>query len=463
MLFLLIMIPVIICGGSGSRLEPLTSKSLPKQFIDIFDDETLFEKTLARAMGLGAKDILVVSNQAYKDIAEHFATKVKGDSPVNIHFIYEPCKRNTAPAICLALAFAKQRGFDGSLLILPSDHLILDYDNFCKDVGVANQFAKDGKFVVFGVQPSFASTEYGYIECDDTSVLSFTEKPNKDTAEHYLKKGNYLWNAGMFMVSTSILEASFKQYSPQTLDIVTKSLSTNLAVNKDLFCQVQDISIDYAVTENMAAKNPSSLAVVSAGFRWHDVGSFDVLSSVLPKDKEGNTYIGMVKSVNSKNCTVFSDRSSIVSVLGLEDCIIAANAGNILVCKKGSSNLVKQLDSNQNSRRTIRPWGYYDELAGNDYAGFKVKKICVHPGQRLSYQMHYKRQENWTVLKGVATVVLEGQEFTLNPGEAIFIPIGAKHRLVNKGDDDVEIVELQTGTYLGEDDIVRFDDDYGRG
>ncbi|MFY7993325.1 MAG: mannose-1-phosphate guanylyltransferase/mannose-6-phosphate isomerase [Bacteriovoracaceae bacterium] len=453
---------VILCGGSGTRLWPVSRSLYPKQFVQLFDNESLFQKTLKRNTKL-AKDLSVVINQDqyFMGLDQLDESKLS----YNRQFVLEPIGRNTAPAIALA---ALNSNPDDILLVVPSDHLINDEVAYNEAVKKAHEFASSGHLVTFGIKPTYAETGYGYIEGDQFNVKSFKEKPSKETAEKYVQAGNYYWNSGMFCFKASVYLDELKTHA---LDIYNSSLNafeaskkeSPLRINKHDMEAIRSESIDYAVMEKS-----KKVKVVPADMGWSDLGSFDSLYDALKKDKLGNTTEEQVIHLNSKNNLVVGGKRLITTV-DIEDMMIVDTNDALLIAKKGSTQKVKDLvglvKTYNNELTNIhttahRPWGTYTIL--EDSNQYKVKRIVVRPGAKLSLQKHHHRSEHWIVVSGTAIVTVGEKRFKLHKNESTYIPKEEVHRLENEEKEDLILIEAQVGDYLGEDDIVRLQDDYKR-
>jgi len=454
---------VILCGGSGTRLWPVSRTLYPKQFVKLFEKESLFQKTVKRNSSLAESFSVVINQEQYflgLDQINDLNLSQK-----NNHFILEPIGRNTAPAIAMAALDSKPEDI---LLIVASDHLIMDQISYEKAVKEAKELASQGHLVTFGIKPSYAETGYGYIEANGTDVESFKEKPDSKTAESYLKAGNYFWNSGMFCFKAGVFIEELKKHAP---DIYEKCVLTFdharkesvLRLNMEDMKAIRSESIDYAVMEKS-----NKVKVVHSDIGWSDLGSFDSLYEALPKDNSGNTLSENVINIGSKNNLIIGSKR-LISTIDVDSLMIVDTEDAIVIAKKGSTQKVKDLVAEvkkinpemTNVHTTAhRPWGTYTVL--EDHAGYKVKQITVIPGAKLSLQYHHHRSEHWIVVKGTATVTINDKTFDLKQNESTFIPKEATHRLVNNQKDDLIIIEAQVGNYLGEDDIVRIQDDYKR-
>ena len=463
--------PVILSGGSGTRLWPLSRKLYPKQFISLINETTLFQDTILRL----PKDVdnpIVICNEDHRFLAAEQLRQINKE-PNGI--ILEPVGKNTAPAIALAALKLINNGEDPLLLVLSADHLIKNINAFHQSIKVAKRLADNNKLVTFGIVPSKAETGYGYIKANIDSVAdyyriqSFTEKPNEESAKKYLDSGNYLWNSGMFMFRASIYLQELEKFEPEILNICKKSCQTEykdkdfIRLKNNEFYQCPEQSVDYAVMENT-----KDGVVVPLDANWSDIGSWDALWNAKNKDKNGNVSEGDVILDKVENTYAYSS-NRLVSVIGTSDLIIVDTQDALLVAdKKHSQNIktvVNQLKQDNrteadNHRKVFRPWGYYDSIYTND--GFQVKRILVKPGAKLSLQKHQHRAEHWIVVRGIAQITCGNEVFSLKENQSTYIPKGTVHRLENQEKTPLEIIEIQTGNYLGEDDIIRLEDDYQR-
>jgi mannose-1-phosphate guanylyltransferase len=471
------LIPTILCGGAGSRLWPVSRELHPKPFIRLADGQSLLQKAYLRGAALAdVTEILTVTNRdlLFKTADEYKEVIAATDKPLGNSFILEPFGRNTAPAIAAAtLQVAATHGDDALLLVLAADHLIADQPAFAQAVAQAKQLAAQGKIVTFGIRPEAPETGYGYIEADGNTVLRFVEKPSLKNAQEYLNSGRYLWNSGMFCFSAGVMLREMEQYCPNILAATracmvqsrktTGTDFTQIELNPEIFDQVPDDSIDYAVMEK--SKN---IAVVSCSIGWSDIGSWNALGDLTTADEKGNRIEGEALTLDVSNCFIQSNER-IVGAVGVHDLIIIDTADAILVADRNRAQDVKQLytrlkaeghEAHKLHRTVHRPWGTYTIL--EEGARFKIKRIEVKPGGKLSLQMHHHRSEHWIVVSGMANVTNGDSELLVNTNESTYIPAGHKHRLENVGVVDLVMIEVQSGEYLGEDDIVRFEDVYGR-
>ena len=453
---------VILCGGSGTRLWPISRTLYPKQFVKLFGGESLFQKTVSRNIKLADSFSVVINQEQYfMGLDQMDELKLKSQNT----FILEPIGRNTAPAIAMAALAANPEEI---LLVVPSDHLIEKQSDYEAAVTKAIELAKSDRLVTFGIKPGYAETGYGYIEANGLEVKSFKEKPDAKTAEQYVKAGNYFWNSGMFCFKAKTFLEELKNFAP---DIYEQSVKTFNQARRDVAIRVQmedmktirSESIDYAVMEKSKRVN-----VVPADIGWSDLGSFDSLYDTLPKDAQGNTESKNTIHIGSKNNLVIAE-DRLISTIDVEDLMIVDTRDAIVIAKKGSTQKVKDLVAEVKKRNVEmtnvhmtahRPWGTYTILEEN--AGYKVKQITVRPGAKLSLQYHHHRSEHWIVVSGVATITIDDKTFELKANESTYIPKEAKHRLFNNTKENLVLIEAQVGSYLGEDDIVRLQDDYKR-
>lgn len=469
------LIPVVLAGGVGSRLWPVSRSMLPKQFIDFPNLQgTLFQNTLSRLDGLNdISEPIVVCNADHRFlVAEQLRELQKNHNTI----LLEPVGRNTAPAVALAALSAQQNYADPVLLVLPADHFIQDQAALHKAINKGMRVAQQNKLVTFGIVPGAPETGYGYIETgkelEEASVFEvnrFVEKPDQSTAESYMAGGGYLWNSGMFMFTAANYLQELKRFAPDIFEHCHEAYA-ELTRGEDfqhipeaLFSACRSDSIDYAVMEKT-----ESAAVIPLDAGWSDLGAWDALWDVQERDDAGNVVSGDVIAEGVLNSYIQS-QSRLVAVAGIENTIIVETADAVLVADKSKAQSVKQLveqlearnrDESVLHRLVYRPWGSYETLEIRE--GYQLKHIVVNPGASLSLQTHQHRAEHWTVIKGVALVTCDDKEFELKVNESTFIPLGSKHRLSNNGSEPIEIIEIQVGDYLGEDDIVRYEDKYDR-
>lgn len=454
------MTNIILCGGSGTRLWPISRTLLPKQFVKLFKDQSLFQLTVKRNKKSCTKRVIVSNADQYFLALDQLEEIETGNS----QYILEPVGRNTAPAIALA-CFAMDP--DEVVLVTPSDHLIKNKKEYAKVLEKANALAEKNNLVTFGITPHYPETGFGYIESDGESVKAFHEKPEKHIAEQYVEAGNFYWNSGMFCFKAGVFLEELQKYSP---DIYEKSqLAYNNAINDGMtrikredMMEIPEDSIDYAVMEQS-----TKVKVVASDIDWSDLGSFDALYEELPKDAFGNTKNENHVCIDSYNNLIYGKRRKIATV-DIEDLIVVDTGDALLISKKGSSQKVKEAVKivRENSQlhnihlTARRPWGSYTVL--EDTPGYKIKRIEVKPGKRLSLQKHFHRSEHWIVVSGTATVTVGDSTQLVRPNESTYIKMGEVHRLANDGKIPVVLIEAQVGEYTGEDDIVRIEDDFNR-
>ncbi len=467
------ILPVIMAGGSGTRLWPLSRELHPKQFLTLpGQQQSMLQTTVARLKGLTDSNPLVISNEAHRFIA---AEQLRQLGKLKGNILLEPVGRNTAPAIALAALTATGDGADPVLLVLAADHIINDVAAFQAAVKKALPLAEAGKLVTFGIVPTAPETGYGYIRRGEQlaegayAVAAFVEKPDIATAEKYLASGEYDWNSGMFLFRASAYLKELQAHRPDILGACQQALAAPqndldfVRVDAAAFEASPSDSIDYAVMEKTA-----QAAVVPMAAGWSDVGAFSSLWEISAKDANGNAFNGDVFSFDTENTFVDAE-NALVATVGLKDTIVVQTKDAVLVAARDRvqdvKKIVEKLKAEGRSeprlhRQVYRPWGHYDSIdAGSRY---QVKRITVNPGAKLSVQMHHHRAEHWVVVSGTARVTLDGVERLLAENESIYLPVGAVHALENPGKIPLELIEVQVGSYLGEDDIVRFEDRYGR-
>jgi len=466
-----VIVPVILSGGSGTRLWPLSRKLYPKQFISLVNDTTLFQDTILR-LPEEAANPLIICNEEHRFIVAEQLRQIKSS---NKGIILEPTGKNTAPAIALAAMNLINEENDPILIVMSADHLIEDIEEFKRSIKIATKIANKGKMVALGVQPRKPEVGYGYIQVDNSkesesyNILSFTEKPNFKIAQQYLHSGNYYWNSGIFIFKASLYLQELEKYEPEIYNACKKSC---IKTPKDLdfirldnkeFYNCPNKSIDYAVME----KTNTGVVVPFKG-GWSDIGSWETLWDSKSKDSDNNVAEGDVVLNKVKNSYIHST-NRLVSVNDLSDLVIIDTQDALLVSSKKSSQDIKNLvltlkndgrSESENHRKVYRPWGYYDSIDAGQ--GFQVKRIFVNPGAKLSLQKHTKRAEHWVIVKGTAVITCGKKVFQLSKNQSTYIPKGEIHRLENHKKTPLEIIEIQTGDYLGEDDIIRLEDDYER-
>jgi mannose-1-phosphate guanylyltransferase/mannose-6-phosphate isomerase len=475
-----VLVPVVLCGGAGTRLWPISRESSPKPFMQLPDGETLLQKCYRRALAAGeVASVITVTNRDYYFRCRDEFNKAAPDGQAEGCYLLEPFGRNTAAAIAMAAIVAAERfGPTATLLVLPSDHLIANLAAFRQDVEAAGQMAQQGWLTTFGIKPTHPETGFGYMERGDEltggafHALRFVEKPTLQVAKEYLASGRFYWNGGMFCFQAGAFLDALKEHAPNVhtaaLAVWEKSRQGDtpqgvVELDKTSFAKVPDISVDYAVME----KSPK-VALVPAGFDWSDIGSWKAIAELTPADENGNRVLGNAIVRDTHNCYVHSE-TRVVGALGLENCVIVDTPDALLVATGDQLQNVKVIvqelkarghESATMPRTVVRPWGSYTTL--EDGPRFKIKRLEVKPGAALSLQMHHHRAEHWVVVSGTARIVNGDNEFLLRTNESTYIPSGHKHRLENPGVIDLVLIEVQSGDYLGEDDIVRFEDRYGR-
>lgn len=461
------MINIILCGGSGTRLWPLSRTMLPKQFVRLFNNRSLFQDTVLRNAPV-CHHTMVVSN------TEQYFLAVDQLQQINItstQFLLEPVGRNTAPAIALACMALDP---DDIVFVTTSDHLVKDQAAYEAAVKQAKTLAEQGNLVTFGIQPEYPETGFGYIEADGNDVKSFKEKPDAQTAQSYIDQGNYYWNSGMFCFKAGVFLEELKTHSPEIYNACQKALPTEacdpeIRIDLEAMNAIPEDSIDYAVMEKS-----SKVKVVPCDMGWSDLGSFDALFDEVKTEADNNAVLARLDDSpkpicvdSNNNLLVTRDRQ--IALVDVNDLLVVDTTDAILISKKGSSqkvkNVVAEIKKSQPEMAEIhrlahRPWGNYEVLVNTP--GYKVKRIMVKPGGRLSLQKHYHRNEHWIVVSGTATVTVEDEKFLVRPNFSTYIKMGQLHRLENHGKIDLFMIEVQVGEYTGEDDIVRVDDVYGR-
>jgi mannose-1-phosphate guanylyltransferase / mannose-6-phosphate isomerase len=468
------LVPTILCGGAGSRLWPVSRETHPKPFIRLADGESLLQKAFLRGATLdNVVEVMTVTNRELFFKTEDEYREVNKSKRAT-SFVLEPFGRNTAPAIAAAvLQVQKMHGDDAIMLVLAADHLIANQYAFAAAVADAAKLAQSGKLVTFGIQPEGPETGYGYIEAKGSQVLRFVEKPTLDKAKSYVESGNYLWNSGMFCFSVASMLRAMEQYCPDVLATTRACMEKSrfaegrgvaqLELDSDTFLLAPDISIDYAVMEKS-----DQVAVIACNIGWSDIGSWSAIGDLEVADSNGNRVQGNALMHESTDCFVQSN-GRMVGVVGVRDLIIIDTPDALLVADRNRAQDVKHIyaglkamghESYKLHRTVHRPWGTYTVL--EEGKQFKIKRIEVKPGASLSLQMHHHRSEHWIVVNGMAKVVNGEQDLLLNTNESTYIPAGHRHRLENPGVIDLVMIEVQSGEYLGEDDIVRFQDNYGR-
>ena len=470
------LIPVVMAGGSGTRLWPLSRKLFPKQFLPLISKDSMLQATLNRLNGVELAEPITICNEEHRFIV---AEQLRSLGELG-KIILEPMGRNTAPAVALSALVAKSLGDDPLLLVLAADHVIENEVAFQNAVVKGVELAQQGKLVTFGIVPQSAHTGYGYIkqgnELNDSAFIvdSFVEKPNAELAAQYVNSKEYLWNSGMFLFKASSYLKALETYRPDILNACKASMDSIegdldfVRVNPTEFEKCDDESIDYAVMEPLCAQNNDSVAVVPLDAGWNDVGSWASLQELADKDENGNHLHGDVIAHNTTNTYVRGDKK-LITTLGVENLVIVDTPDALLVSSIEASQdvkeIVNQLKADDRTeatthREVYRPWGKYDSVDNGER--YQVKRITVKPGAKLSVQMHHHRAEHWIVVSGCAKVTNGEKTFLLTENQSTYIPIGEIHALENPGKVALELIEIQSGGYLGEDDIVRFEDIYGR-
>jgi len=472
--------PVVLCGGSGTRLWPLSRSGFPKQFLCLVGNDSLFQQSIKRLLGGSESNDApslpyIVCNEEHRFLAQEQLRELGVD---NATFLLEPVGRNTAPALALAALAARDAGTDPVLVVTPADQAITDDEAFRVAMYRAVESAVEGNIVILGITPDRPETGYGYIKVASdkeavATVERFVEKPDRDTAQAYLDEGGYYWNAGLFVLKASVWLAALESFRPDILQASVKSWvgkridGVFIRPDKEAFTAIPSESIDYAVMEKCPGSAlPIKMLPLDAG--WSDLGAWDAVWSVSPRDDKGNALYGDVLITESSNSLVHAS-SRLVALAGVENLVVIETADAVLVADRSRCQDVKQIVSllNQQSReehtlhrKVHRPWGWYDSI--DEGVRFKVKRIQVNPKASLSLQKHHHRAEHWIVVQGTAEITRGSETLLLSENQSTYIPLGEVHRLANPGSIPLEIIEVQSGSYLGEDDIVRFDDKYGR-
>jgi len=469
------LIPVLLAGGSGTRLWPLSRSQYPKQFLPLVGERSMLQATLERARPLsGEASPLLICNEEHRFLAAEQLREMGEDNPA---ILLEPAGKNTAPALALAALEVAHTRPDAQLLVLPADHVIEDSAAFQAAVEAAANAAAAGRIVAFGIEPRSPETGYGYIRAESGSeaegaalrIREFTEKPEAEQAQAFLDSGEYFWNSGIFLTRADTYLDELGQHSPEILaacreasEAATRDMDF-IRVDAEAFGRSPADSIDYAVMERT-----DNAFVVPVQTGWSDVGSWSALQEVSTPDADGNVIRGDVLARDTRNSYLRAE-SRLLATAGLEDHLVVETADAVLVADRGRAQEVKELVEElkgagrpepSSHKRVYRPWGAYEGIAAADR--FQVKHIVIKPGAELSLQLHHHRAEHWVVVKGTARVERDGEAFLLSEDQSTYIPIGTKHRIGNPGTIPLELIEVQSGSYLGEDDIVRFEDSYGR-
>jgi mannose-1-phosphate guanylyltransferase len=472
------LVAVILSGGAGTRLWPVSREASPKPFMRIGGGPSLLQRTVARAKRAGADELIIVTNREYRfRTLEDVAQIPAASRPQRSTLLLEPAGRNTAPAVAAAALQAQRaHGDDAILLVLAADHLIQDEARFAERVALAQRLAADGALALFGIRPTMPDTGFGYIEAHDAEadaaaeglrVKRFVEKPTAARAAEFLAAGNYYWNSGMFAFSAKSILDELRAHAPDVLAAVQAALPAAggdaLELDADAFAQAPNISIDYAVMEKSGR-----IAMVPGEFGWSDMGSWKAVADEFERDASGNSLSGDVIMADCAGTHAQSE-DRLIAAVGLRDVVIVDTPDALLVCDKQATQKVKEVvaelqrrghDAHKLHRTVMRPWGAYTTL--HEGPRFKIKRIEVKPGGQLSSQMHHHRSEHWVVVSGTARVTISGESNLVSPNESRYVPVGSTHRLENPGKVPLVMIEVQCGDYVGEDDIVRFDDTYGR-
>ncbi|UOD50432.1 mannose-1-phosphate guanylyltransferase/mannose-6-phosphate isomerase [Orrella daihaiensis] len=479
-------VPVVLCGGSGTRLWPLSRNGFPKQFLVLHGNQSLFQMAVARLGGVAGDDLhasapLIITNEAHRFLVADQLREIGAYDDARL--LLEPEGRNTAPAITLAALAAlanHQGGQDPVLVVSPADQVVTDIDAYTTALRAAITCASHGAVTILGVTPTRAETGFGYIECGAAGqsnqsyvVNAFKEKPDAQTAAQYLAAGNYHWNSGMFVVKASVWLAAIEAFAPSVFEKVNAAWTSAriddhfVRPNPEQFVQAPSISADYAVLENCPGSQfPIEVVPLDAG--WSDLGAWDAVWQIADKDDHGNATLGDTITVDTRD-TLIHANYRLVGTVGVEDLVVVETADAVLIGKRSESQRVKDIVNTIASRdreehllhrKVHRPWGWYDSIDEGEH--FKVKRIMVKPGASLSLQKHHHRAEHWIVVSGQGEVTCDDKVITLGPNQSTYIPQGSIHRLANRTNEPLELIEVQSGSYLGEDDIVRFEDHYGR-
>ena len=465
-----LIVPVLLAGGTGTRLWPVSRDALPKQFLPLVGERSTYQETLLRVKDSMFAPPIVITGPDFHFFAKRQAEDIGVDATV----VIEPMRRDSAPAIAAATAVARQRDPKAVVLALAADHVILDVKEFRDTCLAGRTAAEQGSIVTFGIKPTEPKTSYGYILPGEAisggvhKVKKFVEKPDAATAERYVREG-YLWNSGNFLFSAETLLSELARLEPEiaaAIDAAVKNAKTDLGFLRlapDAFARSPQKSIDYAVMEKT-----DRAAVIAGNFRWSDIGSWDALFDIMPHDAQGNVLHGPAVTMDAKDCIVHSD-GRLTAMLGVKDLVVVSTSDAVMVAPRARAQEIKDLTAKLKAekrpeasvhKRVHRPWGYYESIDMGER--FQVKRIVVIPGGMLSLQKHRHRAEHWVVVKGTAEVTINKDIRAVHENESIYIPIGSVHRLANKGKIPLELIEVQTGSYLGEDDIERIEDIYKR-
>ena len=467
------IVPVILSGGSGTRLWPLSRKQYPKQYLPLASHNTMLQETILRLNGLdNLANPIIVCNSDHRFLVAEQCQQIDIQNPT---ILLEPVGRNTAPAIAAAALQSLKTSDDAMLLVLSADHVIQDIDAFHEAINIASNQVQEGKLATFGIVPTDANTGYGYIKSSKDNidgaykVEEFVEKPDLETAEFYLEQGNYLWNSGMFMFKAEILIDELTVHSPENVKLVSDAVNNAaqdldfIRLDRQAFESSQSDSIDYALMEKS-----DNVIVVPLNAGWSDIGSWSALYDISAKDSSGNVLKGDVTVKDTTNTYIYAS-CHMVTAVGVDNLVVIDTPDATFIASQDKAHEVKSIvetlqkkgrDETHSNRKVYRPWGWYDTIEAGKH--FQVKRLHVKPGAKLSLQMHHKRAEHWVVVSGTATAINGEEILTLKEGNSTYIPIGTTHSLENQTNEQLEIIEVQSGIYLGEDDIVRFEDIYGR-
>ncbi len=462
------IVPCILSGGIGSRLWPLSRKDRPKQFLPIFNGESLFQKTVKRVGGPDFAPPIIIGNNDHRFLMGEQLSEIGAKADT---ILLEPMGRNTAAPAAMAALIAAQTDPEALILLLPSDHLIAREEIFLEAVANASDAARSGQIVTFGIEPHEPNTGYGYIRLDAgetpvRKVAAFVEKPDHETAVSFLAQGNYVWNAGIFLYSASAMISAFEQHQPDLLASIRAALETRTTdldftrLDAEAFGNISSISIDYAIMEKA-----SNIACVPMAPHWDDLGSWSAIWNVLEKDEHGNSGLGDTRFLGSENCLAYAD-DGLVSVVGLSDVLVISTRDSVLVAHKDKAQDVKKIVEGLEREgrteadahpRAYKPWGWTERINSGDR--FSVQSMMIKPGQGLTLQSHLHRAEHWVVVSGTVEITIDGQAELLTENQSAYVPLGARHKLFNPGRIPVRMIEIQSGTYLDQDDIRRHDED----
>jgi len=470
------IIPIILSGGAGTRLWPLSRATYPKQFLNLYSTElTLIQETCRRVKEPGFFPPIIICNAEHRFIVAEQLRQINIESPT---IILEPVGRNTAPALTIAALYVKEAyGENAVMLAMPSDHIIKDSEKFLSAVRNGIGQAEKGSLVSFGIKPTHPEIAYGYINNGEiidkergiSITAGFVEKPDLETAKEYVRSGNYSWNSGILLFSAKTYLSEIKKFKPEIIDLCIESIAKKvndmdfIRLDEKSFAKLPSVSVDYAVMEYTKKG-----VTINIDCGWSDIGSWDSLWDMLDKDKNGNVVIGKANLMDTGNSYVRSDGATI-NMLGVDNLIVVSTKDAILVANKNMVQDLKALvekirktdaELADSHTKVYRPWGYYESI--DEGGRYKVKHINVKPGEKLSLQMHHHRSEHWIVVRGTAKVYLDGKEYFLSENRSFYVPMGAKHSLENPGKINLDLIEIQVGAYLGEDDIIRFEDRYNR-